>query len=244
VAVLRDLHLAHATRVPFENLDIHLGRAIRLDLGHLQEKLVRGRRGGYCFEHNTLFATVLEACGFPVVRLAARVRAGASRLLPRTHMLLEVVVDGSGFLCDVGFGADGPLLPIPMAVGSEVAVFDRPYRLAGEGDALVLQCASAGGWQNLYAFTREPQYAVDFEMANHYTSTYPESRFVRTITAQRRTPTEQFVLRNRELTIERDGTMQTRSIDDPATLGSVLSELFGLNLTASEIEASFRATVG
>jgi N-hydroxyarylamine O-acetyltransferase len=242
--VLRDLHLAHATHIPFENLDIHLGRPIRLDLDHLQEKLVRSGRGGYCFEHNTLFAAVLEACGFPVVRLAARVRAGATRVLPRTHMLLDVTADGSSFLCDVGFGADGPLLPIPLAAGTEVAVFGRGYRLAREGHLLVLQCASAGTWMDLYTFTREPQYPVDFEMANHYVSTYPESRFVLTITAQLRTPTEQFVLRGRELTIERDGTLQTRSIDDSRTLGIVLTETFGLALTAIEIDAAFRATGG
>jgi N-hydroxyarylamine O-acetyltransferase len=238
--VLRDLHVAHATHIPFENLDISLGRPIRLGLDQVQEKLVRGRRGGYCFEHNTLFAAVLEACGFAVVRLAARVRAGATRVLPRTHMLLEVTAEGRSFLCDVGFGADGPLLPISLAAGTEVAVFNRPYRLAREGDLLVLQWATAGNWQDLYAFTREPQYAIDFEMANHYTSTYPESRFVRTITAQRRLPTEQFVLRNRDLTIERGGTTQTRTIEDASMLGSVLSEHFGLSLTASELDAAFR----
>jgi N-hydroxyarylamine O-acetyltransferase len=77
-------------------------------------------------------------------------------------------------------------------------------------------------------------------MANHYTSTYPESRFVRTITAQRRLPTEQFVLRNRDLTIERDGTTQTRTIEDASMLGSVLAEHFGLSLTACELDAAFR----
>jgi arylamine N-acetyltransferase len=81
-------------------------------------------------------------------------------------------------------------------------------------------------------------------MANHYVSTYPESRFVLTITAQLRTPTEQFVPRGRELTIERDGTLQTRSIDDSRTLGIVLTETFGLALTAIEIDAAFRATGG
>src|SRR6516164_7620350 len=73
-AVLQALHLAHVTHIPFENLDIQLGRPIRLDLESLQAKLVRARRGGYCFEHNTLFAAVLERLGFGVTRLAARVR--------------------------------------------------------------------------------------------------------------------------------------------------------------------------
>src|SRR4051812_46933180 len=83
VETLRALHFAHATHIPFENLDILLGRPIRLDLDSLIAKLIDGRRGGYCFEHNALFAAVLEAAGFRVRRLAARVRAGASGVRPR-----------------------------------------------------------------------------------------------------------------------------------------------------------------
>src|SRR5471030_1316332 len=93
LASLRALHEAHVTHIPFENLDIHLGRGIRLDLESVQAKLVRGRRGGYCFEHNALFAAALEEIGFPVTRLSARVRSGGSLVLPRTHMLLKVGAD-------------------------------------------------------------------------------------------------------------------------------------------------------
>src|SRR5262249_30740485 len=110
--VLERLHLAHTTHIPFENLNVLLGRPIRLDLDSLQAKLVRDRRGGYCFEQNTLFASVLEQIGFRVTRLAARVRLGAHRLLPRTHMLLRVDVDGQPWLADVGFGGAGLLQPI------------------------------------------------------------------------------------------------------------------------------------
>src|SRR5688572_327227 len=97
-AGLAELHLAHATHIPFENLDVLLGRPIRLDLDSLQQKLVRDRRGGYCFEQNMLFAAVLEAVGFRVSRLAARVRYRTTRLLPRTHMLLLVDADGGPYL--------------------------------------------------------------------------------------------------------------------------------------------------
>src|SRR5678815_5641474 len=86
--VLEALHLAHATHIPFENLDILRGLPIRLDLDSLQRKLVDGRRGGYCYEHNLLFAAVLEEIGFSVTRLAARVRYRTTSVLPRTHMLL------------------------------------------------------------------------------------------------------------------------------------------------------------
>src|SRR5215472_2819420 len=120
LATLRALHLAHATHIPFENLDILLGRPIRLDLESLCGKMIDGRRGGYCFEQNALFAAVLEAAGFRVRRLAARVRSGASGVRPRLHMLLGVEAEGGLWLADVGFGADGLLHPLPLRPGEAV----------------------------------------------------------------------------------------------------------------------------
>lgn len=111
VNTLRGLHRAHAATIPFENLDIVLDRTIDLDLGHVQDKLVRDQRGGYCFEHNLLFAAVLERLGYAVTRLAARVQP--ARPGPRTHMLLRVVADGDPWLADVGFGAS-LLEPLPL----------------------------------------------------------------------------------------------------------------------------------
>jgi N-hydroxyarylamine O-acetyltransferase len=107
VATLRNLHFAHATQIPFENLDILLGHPISLDLAALASKLVTARRGGYCFEQNTLFAAVLESLGFVVTRLAARVRFGSTAIRPRSHMLLSVAIDGVEWLADVGFGGEG-----------------------------------------------------------------------------------------------------------------------------------------
>ena len=111
---LRAVHLAHATHIPFENLDILLGRPIRLDIESITAKLIHGRRGGYCFEQNALFAAVLEAAGFGVKRLAARVRMGAAEVRPRSHMLLCVEAEGERWLADVGFGGEGLLLPVAL----------------------------------------------------------------------------------------------------------------------------------
>src|SRR3990172_4815095 len=122
-AVLESIHLAHATRIPFENLDILLKRPIRLDLACLQAKLVTGRRGGYCFEQNLLFSAVLQRLGFSVTQLAARVLYRSRRKLPRTHILLLVEVEGATWLADVGFGLEGLLLPVPFASGRETRQF-------------------------------------------------------------------------------------------------------------------------
>src|SRR5690242_6235971 len=107
VDVLRSVHRAHATAIPFENLDPLLGTVPSLALPDLEAKLVRGGRGGYCYEQNTLFAAALRALGFGVTLLAARVLLGAAPgdVRPRTHMLMEVrVPDAPGpYLADVGF---------------------------------------------------------------------------------------------------------------------------------------------
>src|SRR5262249_42732190 len=104
LVVLDALHLAHATHIPFENLDIQLGRPIQIDLANVQAKLVLGGRGGYCFEQNTLLAAVLRQIGFHVTTLLARVRLHKQRPVPRSHMVLKVDSGECSYLADVGFG--------------------------------------------------------------------------------------------------------------------------------------------
>ena len=237
LAVLEALHLAHATHIPFENLDVLLRVPIRLDLESVQTKLVRGGRGGYCFEQNTLFAAVLEELGFPVQRLAARVRARAHRVLPRTHMTLLVSAGGRTWLADVGFGAEGLLLPVPFGGGEEGRQFAWTYRIVPEEPGLwVLQSSRNDAWEDLYAFTLEPQAPVDYEMASYYTSTHPESRFLHTLTVQRAAPEGRLILRDRELFDDRGGAaglvVTSRTIADDDELLAVLDETFGLRFPA------------
>jgi N-hydroxyarylamine O-acetyltransferase len=232
LATLQAVHLAHATHIPFENLDILLGRPIRIDLKSLQAKLVEGGRGGYCFEQNTLFAAVLRALGFEVTLLAARVRFGATRVLPRTHMVLKVASEGAEWLADVGFGAAGLLLPVRFGDGEEVRQFAWTYRLIEEDGQWVLRSLREGAWTDLYVFTFEPQLAVDFEVANHYVSTHPQSRFVQTLTAQRVAPEERRTLINREITIERASGSERRTLADDDELLALLAESFGLRFPA------------
>ncbi len=200
VECLEALHLAHVTSIPFENLDILLGRPIRLDLESLQGKLVRENRGGYCFEHNTLFAAVLEAIGFRVVRLAARVRLGRTDVTARTHMVLRVEAESSAWLADVGFGGGSILRPVALEPGPVAEQFGWRFRLVDDGAARVLQAERPRGWLDYYAFTFEPQHPVDYEVANHYTSTHPSSPFTQTVTAQLSSPERSLVLRGRTLT--------------------------------------------
>jgi N-hydroxyarylamine O-acetyltransferase len=237
LATLRAVHLAHVCAIPFENLDVQMGLPIRLDLESLQAKLVARRRGGYCFEQNTLFLHALRALGFEAIACEARVRNGASRVLPRTHMLLIVTVEGRRWLCDVGFGT-GLFEPAPLD-GEAVQQATWRFRVAREGVLGVLQCQRGDVWDDLYAFEPAERYPVDFEMGNWYTSAWPESRFILTLTAQQSTPDGlRRVLRNLTLVEDRGGpATETRAIDR-AELVPLLRDTFGLDVPD---DARFRA---
>ena len=242
LATLRALHQAHATTIPFENLDVQMGLPIRLDLASLQDKLVRRRRGGYCFEQNSLFLAVLHRLGFEVIPCEARVRLGAVGLLPRTHMLLLVRLEGGTWLCDVGFGGAGLLHPVPvdgLAHPQFLSTFRVVEEAGGEG-VKALQSFHHGAWEDLYAFRAEERFPVDFEMANHYTSTHPESRFLKTLTAQLAGTEVRRILRNRAYAEIRGEVVEGRELA-PGEVIPILRNAFGLDVPEG---ARFRAFEG
>lgn len=242
IETLVDLHLAHATSITFENLDILLGRPIRIDLASIQHKLIQSRRGGYCYEQNTLFAAVLRSLSFPVTILSARVRFRAHRVLPRTHILLLVEAEESLWIGDVGFGTVGLLQPIPFRAGDEFQQFGWSYRLIEDKhDTDVRPCANidcplwtlqakqGNVWESLYSFSMEPQHLADLELGNWYVSTCPDSRFVQTLTAQRSTEDVRYLLRNFVYTEDRANEQTTRELHDQDELLTVLAEKFNLH---------------
>jgi N-hydroxyarylamine O-acetyltransferase len=195
--VLEELCLRHVGAIPFENLDPLAGVPVSLDLDALQAKLVRRRRGGYCFEHNLLFAAVLCKLGFTVALLEARVGAGSAR----THGVLRVEAEARPWLTDVGFGADGLLGPVPMD-GTEVARFGERWRLGAEEGEGRMEADLGAGWQELYRVQFKEVLPVDWVVANHYTGTHPESRFVRgNLTVQTTAPGRRRMLRGSTLTL-------------------------------------------
>ena len=236
---LKRLHQSHATRIPFENLDIQLGKTISLELEELQKKMIHNKRGGYCFEQNTLMHAVLREIGFNVMACEARVRMGRPAITPRTHMLLVVNLAKERYLVDVGFGGDGLLLPVSLD-GREESQFLWTYRIAKQGELLVLQVLRAQGWLDLYAFFPETRYPVDFEVANWYTSSHPESRFVQTLTAQLPTPEARYILRNKSFVVERGGDEEIRDVANREELLQILDQKFGISLPA---ETQFRNPV-
>ncbi|CAM5589657.1 Arylamine N-acetyltransferase OS=Streptomyces tendae OX=1932 GN=GUR47_18485 PE=3 SV=1 [Streptomyces tendae] len=239
---LRGVQLAHLRAIPFENLDALGGRAPSLDLADLMTKLVHGRRrGGYCYEHNTLFAAALEALGARVTRLTARVVVGADRFAdrPRTHMALlaELPGDPRPHLADVGFGSVGSLLePVPLTADTEFHDAGRRHRLVhaphpGPLETWVLEAYVAGGWQAQYAFTTEPFEPSDYEVINWHIATNPRSPFARRPYVQRLTPDAHLLFDGARLVVTRteDGTVTEEKVADEARARRVLAEEFAVD---------------
>ncbi|NJP80228.1 arylamine N-acetyltransferase [Streptomyces sp. AA8] len=243
-ATLRALQRAHTASVSFENVDVLLGRDMPLDTDALQRKLVRARRGGYCFEQNLLFAAVLEHLGFPVVRHLARVRRGSTRVRRRSHATLVVEADGRPWLCDVGFGDEGPLEPVPLAPGATVTTGDWTWRLdlepvAGRGAAAVpeqwvLRSLHPDGWFDVYSLRLEHHVPDDFEAAHYWTSHHPRSPFTGRLVAQRGDDHVRHTLTDRTLAARYADGRLLRTELAPDEVGPVLRGTFGIALTAEE----------
>ena len=177
---LAEVHRAHITSIPFENLDPHRGIAVSLDIAELERKLVAARRGGYCFEQNLLLKAALESLGHEVEPFLARVRVGAApgTIRPRSHLLLKVRADGADWHADVGFGNGSLLEPLPWGPGGEHVQGGWRFRVVAEGSLLVLQTVQGSEWADVYAFAPEAAPAIDLETSNWYTATHPHSPFV------------------------------------------------------------------
>ncbi|MFJ3899622.1 arylamine N-acetyltransferase [Streptomyces sp. NPDC090083] len=240
---LRAVHLAHMRGIPFENLDALRRTAPSLELPDLAAKLLRGPRGGYCYEQNTLLAAALRALGFGVTLLTARVMVGTDRIesRPRTHMALLVEVPGEPrpYLADVGFGAIGALLePVPLVTGEEFEGAGRRHRLVqaphrGPLELWELEAYTGGkdggSWQTQYAFTLDPFEHVDFDVINWHIATNPRSPFTQRLYVQRVTPERHVLLHGRVLTETwADGRVHKRELADEGEARLVLEEEFGI----------------
>ncbi len=176
---LTALCAAHVTSIPFENVSVFLGHPVNLDLDSLQRKLVDERRGGYCFEQNGFMNEVLNAIGFDVCPLSARVRMGGERSFtpPRTHLINVVKLDGAEWIVDCGVGAMTPSAPVRWVLDLEQETTQEPLRIVNEEGLFFLQYERKGVWADLYDFTGEEMPVIDREVANWWTSTNPESKF-------------------------------------------------------------------
>lgn len=229
LATLRALHLAHLYRVPFENLDIHRGRRIRLDPEAFFAKVVGERRGGFCYELNGLFAALLGALGFDVTLLSARVaRKDGSFGAEFDHMTLLVRLE-QRWLADVGFGRcfqEPMLLDAPVEHESDGTL----YRVVADGEGFRLESRAPGGEpEPEYVFSLVPRRLEDFAGMCAFHQTSPESHFTRRIVCSLPLPSGGRVTVSGQTLIESDGDARRETpLADERAVRAALLERFGI----------------
>ncbi len=224
---LRALHRAHLMAIPYENLDVQLGRPVTLDPEDAFDKIVTRRRGGWCYEMNGLFGAALDEIGFKVMRMgAAAMREVMGDSTIGNHLVLLVDLDAEPWVADVGFG-DGILEPFRLRAGP----------MAVDGYAFRLEALDEGWWRfhnhemggaKSFDFVAAPADPALLAEKCHWQQSAPESGFVLNAVVQRFRAEEILQLRGRVLRRVRPGAKQERILASPEELVEVLARDFDL----------------
>lgn len=239
---------AHRLAIPFENLDIPLGRGIDISPDAVFGKLVVAGRGGYCFEQNRLFLDALHALGFEARPLLARVWLNAEGVPPKTHTLSLVIIDGQQWIADAGFGGSyAP--PMPLIDGAEADAPDgarfrltqdatHGWMLFRDGEIGSTDGRGGGaGFQPQYSFTTDMVWPADLALSNHWTSSAPGTRFTTLKVVSIVLPHGFATLTDRHYR-RRVGDEETAAeITDPRVYRMRLGMMFGIALSTEEVAA-------
>lgn len=229
---LRAIHLAHSLTVPFENLNGWAGRRVSLELKDLEDKIIRRKLGGYCFEMNTLFAAVLRQLGYEVrerIGWVVWMQPPGSRPA-RTHMLLQVTIQGAEWIVDVGFGAVGQTAPLALDTESPQETPHETRRYLHDGDIVTHQVQlGPDQWESAYHFDSRDPLPKDFEVANWYTNTHPDTLFRKSLVIAMPRADCRIIIAFGEFTRRfTDGSAEKRPIADDGDLRHLLVAEFGL----------------
>jgi N-hydroxyarylamine O-acetyltransferase len=226
------LHRAQFHAIPFENLDIQLGREIDLAPASLVAKLVERRRGGYCFELNGLLLLALRDLGYDARPLLARVHL-ESPPGGRTHQIDAVTLGERTWLMDAGFGAGGPRQPLVLEDGFEARGDGWGYRIERRAPWGWLMSTLDGTWKDSYSFDLGWVTPQDIAVGNFYTSHSPDTHFTRMRVVSRPTRDGRISLRNQTLTRVAAGRQTTEEVPEAGPTLALLEREFGIVLDAS-----------
>ncbi|WP_267396340.1 MULTISPECIES: arylamine N-acetyltransferase [unclassified Sphingomonas] len=243
---LAALQRAHRLHIPFENLDVILGRGIAIDSVAVFAKLVTAKRGGYCFEHNRLFLDALAGLGFTARPLLARVWLGAETVPPLTHTFSLVTIGGQQWIADAGFGGSyAPVMPLVHGVELDApdgarfrleAGTEHGWLLSREGPSGSTDGRGAGpGFRPQYSFTLDQVHDADLALSNHWTSTAPGSRFTQTRIASMVLPHGLAALTDRRYHRRAGDNESIAEITDPRVYRMRMSLMFGIDLSAEDV---------
>lgn len=227
---LSGIHHAHLLAVPFENLDIALGRKIVLDEDAILNKIIGQRRGGFCYELNTALSALLSALGFQVTLLSARVARETGGEGPDfDHLALRVDLE-QPWLADVGFGASF-LTPLRMEPAQGQVDPAGTFRLIQFGDRLQLaKSEPEEQWKPQYSFAQQPRSLADFAGMCHFHQTSPDSHFTQNRICTRATPEGRITLSGMKLIVTRNGRREEKILSSDQEWRRALDEHFEIIL--------------
>jgi N-hydroxyarylamine O-acetyltransferase len=228
---LRTIHRLHLLSVPFENLDIHFGSPIHLNVEFFFNKIVKRNRGGFCYELNGLFFELLQHLGFKVQMLSARVASADGGWGPDfDHMTLLVQLE-ERWIADVGFG-DSFLEPLRLNDSSDQIQNGRGFKLVqGEDGSIIYQAEQNGVWSNQFLFNLQPHQLNDFSGMCHYQQTSPDSSFTKRVVCSVATKHGRITLTDQLLIVTKKGKRKETKISDQKNFHSLLKKHFGIVLS-------------
>ncbi|MEX5666975.1 arylamine N-acetyltransferase [Pseudomonas neuropathica] len=230
---LRLLQLRHTGVFPFENLATISGAPVLIDLPSIEEKILVGGRGGYCYELNNLFFALLLELGFDARAISGRVvmNQPEGSWTARTHRLSLVTIDDVRYITDVGFGGMVPTAPLLLDTEAEQATPHEPYRIEKQPDGYMLLANVAGEWRSMYLFDLQRQEDIDYTIGNWYVSTHPESPFSQRLMVARTGEGWRKTLNNGSFAVHRMGAnSERREVTQVDELIELLAREFALHL--------------
>ncbi|KAK2853534.1 hypothetical protein Q5P01_006195 [Channa striata] len=209
LATLKLIHKQHVMSLPFENLSIHCGERITMDLEVIFNKLVRSNRGGWCMENNSLFGWVLREMGYDTVTFGSKVFHSTTNDFgpDDTHLINQVVIDGKAYITDVSFGVSYQVWePLELVSGKDQPQAAGIFRLIDKGDIWVLEktgrkpkvvnpefakssLVNKEGTNPIYSFTLVPREADHFLETSNKLQIDPNTLFTNKSICSLQTPT-------------------------------------------------------
>jgi N-hydroxyarylamine O-acetyltransferase len=239
---LKGLVYAHSSAIAYESIDVLLDRPPKLDLRSLQDKMIAGGRGGYCFEQNMLFRGALRSLGYSVTSLQARVVRGLDIDAPRPmlHMVLRVDLPQGPFLADVGFGNLAPTAPLRLAPLVEQDSPHEVMRFIEMGDELTLQSRLRDRWEHIYRVVPLPRFDAEYEICNWFTGTHPQSPYLNNmIAAVPGLQGTRLTLFNARFNVRHaSGEVERWNLESKDEYRCVLRDQFGIALSEQDLETA------
>ncbi len=230
--VLRRLHMRHLLSIPFENLDIHLGRPIILSENALYDKIIKHHRGGFCYELNGLFAGLLDRLGYKVSMLSARVARKNGEFSPDFDHMTLLVQLRHPWLVDVGFG-DSFTEPKRLDISGPQADRGKDYRFTRKDGWTLLsrRTKGSGVWEPQYKFSLAPRKLKDFVPRCRWQQTSPRSHFRKGRLCTRLTPIGRLTLTETKFIVTRGSKKVERPLKNPEEFARLLHRHFGIELS-------------